>query len=427
MENLYKNEISKILEGLGKELDISRTQYEVVVKSYETVGSWLADETSPLKEFSPKIIPQGSFMLGTLIKPICEDDDIDVDLVCRLNKKPDSWSQKDLKQSIGNRLKEHGTYDYMLKEYDDKEYYEEGGRRCWTLKYADAAGYHMDILPSFANDGLTILLEKTFSAGNGLDTDNLAMRITDREKDGYDTDKDVENWLKSNPFGYAKWFFEKALLSTERMFSLNESVDPIRVFESEKLPLQRVVQLLKRHRDIMFASEEYDTENKPISIIITTLASRAYDKSENIIDAYTNIVMKMRSLIEERENPETGKLEKWVANPVNMPSEDNAGENFADKWSYEKQKEDYFYLWLEKLEEDLEILRNSQGVGLQNLNESMSDLYGKTVTNKTFANYGKVSTMERNVGRRKMATETGFLGAVGSKVPEHNFEGNNGK
>lgn len=427
MENVYKNEISKILEGLGKELDISRTQYEEVVKSYETVGSWLADETSSLKEFSPKIIPQGSFMLGTLIKPICEDDDIDVDLVCRLNKKPDSWSQRDLKQSIGNRLKEHGTYDYMLKEYDDEEYYEEGGRRCWTLKYADAAGYHMDILPSFANEGLTILLEKSFGTESGLDTDNLAMRITDREKDDYDTDNDVENWLKSNPFGYAKWFFEKALLSTDRMFSLNDSVDPIRVFESEKLPLQRVVQLLKRHRDIMFASEEYDSENKPISIIITTLASRAYDKSENIIDAYTNIVMKMRGLIEERENPETGKLEKWVANPVNMPSEDNIGENFADKWSYVEQKEDYFYLWLQKLEDDLKILRDSQGLGLQILNESMASMYGKIVINKAFANYGKVSTVERNLGRRKMATQTGFLGSLGSKVPEHNFEGNNGK
>ncbi|MDN3493506.1 nucleotidyltransferase domain-containing protein [Winogradskyella bathintestinalis] len=427
MENLYKNEISKILEELGKELDISRTQYEEVVKSYETVGSWLADDTSSLKEFSPKIVPQGSFMLGTLIKPICEDDDIDVDLVCRLNKKPDSWSQRHLKQAIGDRLKEHGTYDYMLKEYDDRDYYEEGGRRCWTLKYADAAGYHMDILPSFANDGLTILLEKTFSTGSDLDTDNLAMRITDREKDGYDTDKDVENWLKSNPFGYAKWFFEKALLSTKRMFSLNESVDPIRIFESEKLPLQRVVQLLKRHRDIMFSSDKYDSENKPISIIITTLASRAYDKSENIIDAYTNIVRKMRGLIEERENPETGKLEKWVANPVNMPNADYVGENFADKWSYVKQKEDYFYLWLDKLEEDLKTLRNSQGIGLQFLNESMTDMYGKTVTNKTFANYAKISTIERHEGTRKMANKTGFLGAVGSNVPEHNFEGNNGE
>jgi hypothetical protein len=46
-----------------------------------------------------------------------------------------------------------------------------------------------------------------------------------------------------------------------------------------KTPLQRAVQLLKRHRDVYFAG---DYENRPISIIITTLAAHAYKNQENV-------------------------------------------------------------------------------------------------------------------------------------------------
>jgi len=422
MDLLQKRQINEFLEELGKELDITKSEYEAIVKSYEAVGDWLSKDTSSLINYEPKILPQGSFMLGTIVRPICDEDDIDIDLVCKLVKKPNSWTQKDLKQSVGQRLKENGDYDRMLYNYKDGEYYEHGGRRCWTLKYSDAAGYHMDILPSFADSDLTLLMERKFSSGIELDRNELnrlAIRISDTEKDNYNTDTNVENWHKSNPFGYAQWFLNKAQTSRTKFFSLNESVDPVRVYENEKLPLQRVTQLLKRHRDIMFSSEDYNSENKPISVIITTLATRAYDQSENLIDAYTNIVKKMRSFIQDRVNTETGKTEKWVPNPV------NPDENFADKWSEVKQKESYFYLWLDKLEEDLTKLSDSKGRGLQSLNENFSNMYGKEVTTRVFSNYASKNTLLREEGQRKMAKGSGILGTTGITVPNHNFEGLN--
>jgi len=422
INKLYNKEISEFLEELGKELDITKTEYEAIVKSYDAVGDWLSKQTSSLINYNPKILPQGSFMLGTIVRPICDEDDIDIDLVCKLEKKPISWTQKELKLKIGDRLKENSDYNRMLFDYKDGDYYVEGGRRCWTLKYSDVAGYHMDILPSFADSNLTFLMEKRFSYEelNKEELNKLAIRITDTERDNYDTDTDVENWHKSNPFGYATWFLNKAQISRTKFFSLNESVDPVRAFQDEKLPLQRVVQLLKRHRDIMFSSENYNSENKPISIIITTLASRAYDKSENLIDAYTNIVKRMRDFIEERINPETGKTEKWVPNPANTKNE-----NFADKWKEVEQKQDYFYLWLNKLEEDLTKLNDGQGKGLQSLNENFSNMYGKEITKKVFSNYGNKNTLLREEGKRRMAEGTGMLGTVGVTIPSHNFEGNN--
>lgn len=98
-----------------------------------------------------------------------------------------------------------------------------------------------------------------------------------------------------------------------------------------KTPLQRTVQLLKRHRDCMFAD---DPDHKPISIIITTLAAHAYNEEPTITDALQSILTGMDQFIEERNG------QVWIANPV------NPAENFAEKWAEEPQKQENFNKWL---------------------------------------------------------------------------------
>lgn len=178
-------QFSEILETLGETLDITETQYKAAVNSYGAVGEWLAKPESSLAPYKPVIRPQGSFMLGTMIKPVCEDDELDIDLVCELTGKNPQWAQYHLKQAVGNRLKANETYKNML----DKE-----GRRCWTLSYADSAKYHMDILPSIVSSGYNIVLEKAFSA-TALDKnyESLAIRITDIKQTNYYTDTVAEN------------------------------------------------------------------------------------------------------------------------------------------------------------------------------------------------------------------------------------------
>ena len=106
-----------------------------------------------------------------------------------------------MKKAVGDRLKAHDTYKKML----DKE-----GRRCWTLKYAEAANYHMDVLPSIVSVGYKILLERAYSDVQQTDVNNLAIRITDNKLANYAYEIDTNEWLKSNPFGYSKWFFNRA-------------------------------------------------------------------------------------------------------------------------------------------------------------------------------------------------------------------------
>jgi len=399
-----KQQFSDILEELGQTLDISETQYNAAVKSYEAVGTWLSEEGSTLAPFTPEILPQGSFMLGTMVKPINDKDDLDIDLVCQLKGKKPDWTQWDLKHKVGDRLRAHDTYEEML---DDE------GRRCWTLVYSDSANYHMDILPSIVDKGYRMILEKAFSDTELKDIEKLGIRITDNETDSYELETNHLEWMKSNPFGYGRWFFQQATLEFTKAFSLNESIEPVPKYRKDKLPLQRIVQILKRHRDIKFNGDK----DKPISIIITTLAAKAYNKETDIITALLNVIQNMSSHIEERWSDEHGKMIKWISNPVNDE------ENFADKWQEYPQREKNFFMWLVDVQKDLNEILDQSGKGLQFINESMQKSFGKDAVSKTFSNYGENLRKQRESGNLNIAAKSGMIGTAGSAVKNHNFYG----
>jgi hypothetical protein len=159
------------------------------------------------------------------------------------------------------------------------------------------------------------------------------------------TDRELHEWQRSNPMGYAKWFkarmaaqfqVKRAALASEAKAAA-EGVPEYKV----KTPLQRAIQILKRHRDFHFQ----DDEDRPISIIITTLGAKAYNNQANLVDALLTLVRNMPKHIEFRK--QNGKPVSWVPNPV------NAEENFADKWEGKPQREVKFRAWLKKVDDDL--------------------------------------------------------------------------
>jgi hypothetical protein len=329
--------VSKWLNKIGEVLDLTPAQYKAVEERYTAVAAHLSSETSALKIYKPEIKPQGSFLLGTMIKPLMQDDELDIDLVCRLTGKQPSWTQFDLKQAVGDQLKASEIYQKML---------DEEGNRCWTLLYGESTKFHMDILPAIVGRDYFLLLEKSYSALSSQQVDHLAIKITDKRLANHKTERMPELWPKSNPFGYAAWFKDRATMEFTKAMSLLEAVEPLPDHVPNKEPLKRIVQLLKRHRDIMFGGDEH----KPISIIITTLAAKAYKKETNIAVALLNILNTMDSFIETKYSNEFSKEIKWIANPVNKV------ENFADKWPLETFKEESFYNWLTKAREDFSVI-----------------------------------------------------------------------
>lgn len=389
-------ELGNIFMLLSQSLDITKTQYNNLVKSYDAVGKYL--EADPIfAPYHPVVTPQGSLRLGTIIQPINEDDDLDVDLVYRLIEKNPSWTQSYIKQCVGYRLKDHEVYKKML---------DEEGRRCWTLLYRQDSvnakeRYHMDILPCVADTGYVERIQRMESMDFSDDVSKIAIRITDNKMQGFYTSTDKNNWMKSNPDGYAMWFASRCKNANETRETIMSTIMPVRTYVANKSILQRIVQILKRHRDIMFNGDE----DKPISIIITTLASKAYQGEINIFEGLSNVIDNMERYIKVDSN---GIY--LIENPVNQE------ENFADKWATHPKRKDNFFKWLEKLKEDKKAIVSQKGVELR---ETFARTFGTDVIGKVFGEITKSHKDNASNGKLKIST-TGAIGTIGKTLNAQN-------
>lgn len=351
----YGPQLTEFLSKLAESLDISESLFEAAENRYLAMGRWLERPGSLLVGLKPEIYPQGSFRLGTAIKPFTGNEEYDVDLVCRVDVSSLRYSQLKLKQLVGDEIKSYAAAQNMNSAPEE-------GRRCWTLNYADGAMFHMDILPAIPDE----FLRKSTLVERDVPEELLvhAIAITDNTLDNYS--QISTEWQKSNPIGYAEWFKERM----KQQFELQKSA-MLKMAKAQdipdykiKTPLQKAIQLLKRHRDIMFYA---DQDDKPISIIITTLAAKAYNNESDLADALYNIVNCMASFIEDRNGV------AWVPNPVNPL------ENFADKWIEHPERKKNFYKWLTQVQ--LDFSNNLQTSDFQSKSDELKQMFGdKAVT-----------------------------------------------
>ena len=331
-EQENRKRLNRILRDLADEIDVPPSKYREAKEHYDAVGAWLGDDDSDLAPHDPTIYPQGSFALGTAVRPL-GDDEYDVDAVCLLQLPQDQVTQQRLKALVGDRLKHtRSRYKHMIDPAD-------GGRRCWTIQYADASKFHLDVLPAIPDEHgwlVTLGVPEAWAQN--------AICLTDRKTWNGDAD-----WPRSNPKGYVAWFKDRMrvrLDEAKRALAMERraEVETIEDFDV-RTPLQRLIQVLKRHRDVRYNGDD----DKPISIIITTLAAQAYDNEADLADAILNVVPRMRQSIEQRYGV------WWVRNPVNPQ------ENFADKWAETPRKAELFFKWIEAVEQEHQNLLRDDG------------------------------------------------------------------
>jgi hypothetical protein len=324
------------LKALAEELEISETRYDQAYDRYHSLGRWLNRDASTIKLFDPTVYVQGSFALGTVIKPYTDTEEYDVDLVCELKKlSKTKLSQQQLKQWLGVEIEAYRRSNNMQKTLDE-------GRRCWTLNYSDGAQFHMDIVPALPNgEGVRLLLEQRRLDAKWADT---AIGITDNEVSNYTIITD--DWPRSNPKGYLGWFKSRMRILLERRKAelaeaVHASVEDIPDYRV-RTPLQSAIMILKRHRDTMFADDK--TNRSPISIIITTLAGHSYQGEEQIADALFSILSNM------------DKFVLWDGQKCVIPNPSDPSENFADKWEEFPERQDAFFQWLGQARQDFQAI-----------------------------------------------------------------------
>jgi hypothetical protein len=343
---LDKTKIRKktLLQEMIEQLDLPKSIEEKVRQRYQSLGDWFNRKESKLKDVD--IFVQGSFGQGTTIKPLQDGEDYDLDMSCKVNISgfKTKYTQKELMKMVKEELQLYRQKVGIHDEIEEK-------RRCLRLNYKDEVSFHLDFVPSVPleeekaseyTSNLLGIYQKNEQFAS--DLAELAVNIPDKEKENYNIISD--QWHISNQQGYLLWFQSK--LAPHKQAIFKSSIEPIPTYD-KKTVLQRCIQLLKRHRDTVYADEEVK-DSKPISIIITTLAARAYKGEQNIEKAIINILNEIPNYI----YPTVPR----IPNPV-KPEED-----FTDRWDNPDfthlKLEENFYSWLTQAKSDFSQLINGQ-------------------------------------------------------------------
>lgn len=348
-----------LLNRIGAKLQISTTAYNLADDRYRSVSRWLNDEKSPLKIYRPRIYPQGSLNIGTTTKPVGKAE-YDLDFVCEFQIKPeDCLDPLMMLDLIEQRLESSEIYSPMLKRMN----------RCMRLNYANE--FHMDILPACPNPkegsfGMTCVLVP---------------------------DSNLQCLKDSNPLGYAAWFTQignQAIMSFKR-----KSVKPLpeqQIYEDLNT-LQRVVQLMKRCRDILLA--HLKEKERPISIVLTTLAAKHYTGNSSVTVALMEILDAIILEISQTE----GCL--VVKNPTN--EQEDLSERWVNRSELYKTFVDWIYDFRLKLKELVDVR------GIHRVEEKMKAMFGENVAGKVISEYSESLGEQRQNGTLGVTKGTGII------------------
>ena len=335
------SDIEKLLDGL----DITFTMFKNATDKYQRLAAYFES-----KGFECDIYPFGSFSLGTVVRPYRGEEEplYDLDFICCVHKAKSEADPKRVKHSVKDQLVQNETYKRILCDHE--------WEKCWTMEYAevDGVGFNMDIVPAAVDGAVSMLVE-----------DNGQIVITNKSKSGN------YNWIPSNPKAYRKWFEEinapfmayrreerlAMLLESKSVYNKVEDIPP----QMERSALQRVIQLLKRHRDVHFSKA--GVSNKPISVIITTLTAQIASETNAELDFFPLLDHVVRELqiyskqqvLNEAQFAATYHTKVrikrsssgwWIGNPVD-PSD-----NLAESWNEEPKNAKAFFKWIDQLAVD---------------------------------------------------------------------------
>ena len=344
-------------EVLARGLDISPSMHQYTVQRYDAISEYINSHG-----INANFYPQGSFRTGTVVRPVKDgvETDFDIDVVCELSTPKDAITPQAVKQSVGAVLRESEMYGKKLQPEED---------RCWTLKY-DAEliagiGLKLDVVPCVKETQKQILVLQ--SKNVPLEFAEQAVAITEKGHGTY-------FWQASNPGGYGDWFDQinrrylminlqdrkaQFLRENRNLFAATATIEDVPDYYI-KSSLQRVIQLIKRHRDIYYGRLSNGKNLRPISAIITTMAAKiAADATVYQIDellAYVVTGMENYASLLNNRAPKTRffgdradiiqrKEHTWViSNPVNPE------DNYADSWTNETAEA--FFRWVSALKND---------------------------------------------------------------------------
>ena len=359
-----------ILQRLCQQISLSETAKSTVVREYNSLGELLTE--SDLLDSKVNVKPQGSYNLGTAIQPLRgSEDDFDIDLVAILDSSDDA---EHTKKDVGKVLESSPRYSAKLAKEK---------KRAWTIEYNNS---HVDIVPAIRSQVADI---------------QITNKVTDNRYE----------YRQSSPFAFKDWFLQQGRgiyhALDEKGYRARSEVEKPADYQKYTI-LQQIVQLLKFHRNKMFDGR--DPKLKPISMILTILAGKAYSGQDDLSTALAEVTSGLRQQIEIGTDGTP-----HIFNPV------NSDEDFADKWIEHPERMRAFYNWLELVEKDLGISSNRERIAWS---KTLTGIFGADRVRSAFETLGEL----RSISQKQSEVPIELIGQTGGKsrdekVRPHTFWG----
>lgn len=255
--------------------------------------------------------PHGSSAIGTVVPPIrAMNGEFDVDLLIVIEASTSSFVPKELHSRVGT---------YLKKEYEKEV---RAIRYGWVLDYAVEDRMHFDVVPAVRSVH---------------ETEGKILSIANWREN---------NWKETNPEGFTSGFLAiskllpiydeelVALANRAAAKSAEVKVDPLPGPSPMKSPLQRMVQLAKRHRDLWYFQRDGDgLSRKPASIVLTSILWYAYQRYvigqrfDSLLSVLTVLADSLRDPRILIQTVEEGVTRFTLPNP-SLPTE-----NLVAKWN----------------------------------------------------------------------------------------------
>jgi len=358
--------IDHLLSGICVRLQLTKTQYWSAEEHYLSIGGVLSEKPSPLAPLVIRIYPQGSMALETTVKPR-DEEEFDLDLILLFGR----WlaGPVDLRNAVIERLRQDARYRDRL----DLRF-----PRCIRVNYAGQ--FHLDVVPARVD----------------VQRGGTAIEVPD---------KGSSRWMPNDPLKY------KALFDAASKYVILEKAAqdplPLLISSDDKPPLKRAVQLLKRHRDVVFKG----ASTAPSSMVLTTLAARYYRAESSVAEALQSI---LKSILRDAQLASPGRM--------SLPNPGNDGECLMREWTDERYNQ--FIGFVSNFAASIDRLLAQAGSGLPAIGSELKKLFDEegTITNSVLNEFAKSIQEQRLAGQLK-ATTSGLALGVGRTIPRNTHYG----
>ncbi len=382
------NKLGMIFEQLADELNITEDMLLKAEEAYGALGDYIKSQN---EDWDVLVYPQGSFELGTVIKPLNEKEQYDVDLVVLL--KSPIFNAQEIREKIKNLLMSFGRYEGKI---EDK-------KPCVRIQYTDASQFHMDV-----------------ACAKQAKSDDDAIEIARHDGNG------TFYYENSNPVGYIEWFkntMKYYQILEERMVHCAQTEIQDLKLSRIRNSLQKAVQILKRHRDIYFTNKP-NADKRPASIIITTLCAMAYEEMDGMFEK-GNVYLTVLNMLQQF--PKYLKQDSNGEYVLKNPSDTK--ENFLKKWNEDEALVLAFDEWITKAKKDIitnpdEFIESDQ----RRFKNLLVESFGATIVERALDNYGKQVGILAESGELRYDTERGNITTQkdkGKEYSKHTYFGGN--